>query len=99
MNTYGTILIADDNAAILTAMRYLLDSTFEQVLTTSQPDDILKIMAQQTVDLVLLDMNFTLGVNSGNEGLFWLRAIRKQHPQTPVILITAYADINLAVKD
>ena len=98
MNTYGTILIADDNAAILTAMRYLLDSTFEQVLTTSQPDDILKIMAQQTVDLVLLDMNFTLGVNSGNEGLFWLRAIRKQHPQTPVILITAYADINLAVK-
>lgn len=98
MNTYGTILIADDNAAILTAMRYLLDSIFEQVLTTSQPDDILKIMAQQTVDLVLLDMNFTLGVNSGNEGLFWLRAIRKQHPQTPVILITAYADINLAVK-
>ena len=98
MNTYGTILIADDNAAILTAMRYLLDSTFEQVLTSSQPDDILKIMAQQTVDLVLLDMNFTLGVNSGNEGLFWLRAIRKQHPQTPVILITAYADINLAVK-
>ena len=98
MNKYGTILIVDDNAAILTAMRYLLDGTFEQVLTTTNPDDILKLMAQQTIDIVVLDMNFTLGVNNGNEGLFWLRTIRKQHPQTPVVLLTAYADINLAVK-
>ena len=98
MNKYGTILIVDDNTSILTAMRYLLDSTFEQVLTTTQPDDIRKLMAQQAIDIVLLDMNFTLGVNSGNEGLFWLRSIRKQHPQTPVVFMTAYADINLAVK-
>ena len=98
MNKYGTILIADDNDAILTAMRYLLEGVFAQVLTTTSPDDILKMMAQQPVDIVLLDMNFTLGVNTGNEGLFWLRAIRKQHPQTPVVLLTAYADINLAVK-
>jgi len=98
MNKYGTILIADDNAAILTAMRYLLDSIFEQVLTTTKPDEILKLMVQQPVDIVVLDMNFTLGVNSGSEGLFWLRAIRKQHPQTPVVLLTAYADVDLAVK-
>ena len=98
MKKYGTILIVDDNAAVLTAMRYLLDSTFEQILTTSQPNEILKIMAQQPVDMVLLDMNFTLGVNSGNEGLFWLRTIRKHHPQTPVVLLTAYADVSLAVK-
>lgn len=98
MKNYGTILIVDDNTAILTAMRYLLDSTFEKVLTTSKPDEILKIMAQQPIDIVLLDMNFTLGVNNGNEGLFWLRTIRKQHPQTPVVLLTAYADVNLAVK-
>lgn len=98
MNKYGTILIVDDNAAILTAMRYLLVGTFEQVLTSTNPDDILKLMAQQTVDIVVLDMNFTLGVNNGNEGLFWLRTIRKQHPETPVVLLTAYADINLAVK-
>ena len=88
MNKYGTILIVDDNAAILTAMRYLLDATFEQILTTTNPEDILKLMAQQAVDLVVLDMNFTLGVNNGNEGLFWLRTIRKQHPQTPVVFIT-----------
>ncbi len=98
MNKYGTILIVDDNTAILTAMHYLLDGIFEQVLTTTKPDDILKLMAQQTIDIVVLDMNFTLGVNTGSEGIFWLRTIRKQHPQTPVVLLTAYADINLAVK-
>ena len=98
MNNYGTILIVDDNTSILTAMQYLLEGTFECILTLTQPDDILKTMAQEEVDMVLLDMNFTLGVNSGQEGLFWLRAIRKQHPQTPVILLTAYADVSLAVK-
>ena len=98
MSKYGTILIVDDNAAILTAMRYLLDDTFENVLTLERPDDILKLMTQQSIDIVLLDMNFTLGVNSGQEGLFWIRTIRKQHPETPVVLLTAYADVSLAVK-
>ncbi len=98
MKKYGTILVVDDNAAVLTAMRYLLDFAFEQILTTTNPDDMLKLMAQQPIDIVLLDMNFTLGVNSGNEGLFWLRTIRKHHPQTPVVLLTAYADVSLAVK-
>ena len=98
MNRYGTILTVDDNPSILTAMRYLLEGTFERILTLEKPDDILKTMAQEEIDIVLLDMNFTLGVNSGQEGLFWLRAIRKQHPQTPVVLLTAYADVSLAVK-
>lgn len=98
MNNYGTILVVDDNPSILTAMRYLLDGIFERILTLSKPDDVLKTMAQEDICLVLLDMNFTLGVNSGQEGLFWLRAIRKQHPQTPVVLLTAYADVELAVK-
>ena len=98
MNTYGTILVADDNAAILTAMKYLLADAFGQVLTISQPDDILKLMAQQPIDMVLLDMNFSSGVNSGQEGIFWLRAIKKRHPDVPVVLLTAYADLSLAVK-
>jgi DNA-binding NtrC family response regulator len=98
MNKYGTILIVDDNTSILTAMRYLLDGVFERVLTLSQPDDIMKTMAQEEIDIVLLDMNFTLGVNSGQEGLFWLRALRKHHPQVPVVLLTAYADVQLAVR-
>ena len=122
MKQYGTILIVDDNRSILTAMHYLLDSTFERVLTLEKPDEILKTMAQEEIDIVLLDMNFwnsecqesvlsdgrvvtkvtqrniSLGVNSGQEGLFWLRTIRKHHPQTPVVLLTAYADVSLAVK-
>lgn len=98
MKQYGTILVVDDNTAILTAMKYLLDNIFEEVLTTTNPDDVLKIMVQKSVDIVLLDMNFSLGVNNGQEGLFWLRVIRKQHPQTPVVLLTAYADVSLAVK-
>ena len=98
MKQYGTILIVDDNTSILTAMRYLLDGVFQNILTLENPDDILKLMAQQPVELVVLDMNFTLGVNSGQDGLFWLRTIRKQHPQTPVVLLTAYADVSLAVK-
>jgi DNA-binding NtrC family response regulator len=90
--------VADDNAAILTAMKYLLADAFDQVLTTAQPDDIMKLMAQQPIDMVLLDMNFSSGVNSGQEGIFWLRAIKKRHPDVPVVLLTAYADIALAVK-
>lgn len=98
MNNYGTILVVDDNASILTAMRYLLEGVFRHVLTLESPELLLKTMAQNKIDMVLLDMNFTLGVNSGQEGLLWLRTIRKQHPQTPVVLLTAYADVSLAVK-
>ena len=98
MNNYGTILIVDDNPAILTALRLCLDTTFERIVTLERPDDILKTLAQEAVDLILLDMNFTLGVNSGQEGLLWLRTIRKHHPQLPVVLLTAYADIALAVR-
>ena len=95
---YGTILIVDDNPAILTALRLCLDSTFERIMTLERPDDILKTMAQEEISLVLLDMNFSLGVNNGQEGLLWLRTIQKHHPQVPVVLLTAYADVSLAVK-
>ena len=98
MNKYGTILIIDDNPSILTALRYCLDSTFQRIITLESPDDILVTMSQEDIDLVLLDMNFSLGVNSGQEGLLWLRTIHQRHPQTPVVLLTAYADVTLAVK-
>ena len=95
---YGTILVIDDNEAILTALRYCLSGTFQRVLTMTSPDSVLKKLSQEEVSLVLLDMNFSLGVNSGQDGLFWLRAIRKHHPELPIVLITAYADVNLAVR-
>jgi DNA-binding NtrC family response regulator len=95
---YGTILVIDDNEAILTALRYCLSSTFQRIITKSSPDSVLTILNQEVVNLVLLDMNFSIGVNTGQDGLFWLRAIRKHHPELPVVLITAYADVNLAVR-
>ena len=93
-----TILIADDNTDILTALKYCLEGTFSHIITLERPDELLKTMAQEQVDIVLLDMNFQPGVNSGQEGLLWLRTLRKHHPQTPVVLLTAYADVQLAVR-
>lgn len=93
-----TILIVDDNTAILTALKICLDGVFERIITLSTPDSILTTLQQEQVDVVLLDMNFTLGVNSGQEGLMWLRTIKKLHPDVPVVLVTAYADVKLAVR-
>jgi len=98
MSKYNSILIVDDNRAILTALRYCLENTFEHIITIDNPDNIIMRMSESAFDAVILDMNFSMGVNSGQEGLFWLRAIKKAHPLTPVILLTAYADVNLAVK-
>ena len=98
MEKYGTILIVDDNPSILTALRYCLDTMFERIVTLERPDDILKTMAQEEVDIVVLDMNFTIGVNNGMEGLMWLRTVRHRHPHVPVVLLTAYADVSLAVR-
>ena len=98
MQNYGKILVIDDNEAILTALKYCLSGTFEQVMTLTSPDTVIALLGQEEVDIILLDMNFTLGVNSGQDGLFWLQAIRKHHPEIPVVLITAYADVSLAVR-
>ena len=98
MQNYGTILVIDDNEAILTALKYCLSSTFEKVMTLTSPDSVISLLEQNEINIILLDMNFTLGVNSGQDGLFWLQAIRKHHPEIPVVLITAYADVSLAVR-
>lgn len=96
---YKTIVVVDDNSAILTALKICLAMDFERIVTLSSPDTLVATLAkEENVDAVLLDMNFSLGVNSGQDGLFWLRAIKKLYPNTPVVLITAYADVQLAVK-
>ena len=95
---YSTIVVVDDNSAILTALKICLAAEFEHVVTLTSPDMLVATLAnEQNVDAVLLDMNFSLGVNTGQDGLFWLRTIKKLHPNTPVVLITAYADVQLAV--
>lgn len=98
MNQYNTILVVDDNVAILTAAKICLAGVFDRVLTLSTPENILTTLLQERVDVIMLDMNFSLGVNSGQEGMMWLQAIHKRHPDIPIVLITAYADVKLAVR-
>ena len=98
MTKQGTILVVDDNKGILAAVQLLLGTCFEQVITLSNPNQILNTLRENPVDLVLLDMNFSAGINNGNEGLFWLSEIHKTDASIPVVLFTAYADIDLAVR-
>lgn len=98
ISNYKTLLVIDDNPAILTAVKIAMTSIFERVITLSAPDGVMTLLNQEPVDVILLDMNFTLGVNSGQDGLLWLRSIHKLHPGIPVVLITAYADVQLAVR-
>lgn len=93
----GTILIVDDNRNILTTVRMLLEPVFANIITIANPNSIPAKLREEHPDVVLLDMNFSSGINSGNEGLYWLREIKSLCPKTEVVLFTAYADIQLAV--
>ena len=95
---YGTVLVIDDNAAILTAVKICLTGVFERVVTLTSPDKALVTIAQENPAAILLDMNFSLGVNSGQEGMMWLSVIHRKFPDIPIVLITAYADVKLAVR-
>lgn len=97
MAKQGILLVVDDNRNILTSLQYLLGEYFERVITIDSPVTIPTLLNREAVDIVLLDMNFSSGINSGNEGLYWLREIKRLRPQTEVVLFMAYADINLAV--
>jgi two-component system response regulator HydG len=94
----GKILIVDDNVQILNSLRILLKNEYEEIETIKNPNLIPEKIRSNTYDIILLDMNFAAGINTGNEGIFWLREILKLDPDAIVILITAYGDINLAVQ-
>ncbi|MDD4591244.1 MAG: sigma-54 dependent transcriptional regulator [Parabacteroides sp.] len=94
----GTILIVDDNKGILAAVKMLLETRFERVITLSNPNLLIATLHKEQPDVVLLDMNFSAGINTGNEGLYWLSEIKKENASVQVVLFTAYADIDLAVK-
>lgn len=98
MTKQGTILVVDDNKGILTAVQMLLGTCFEKVITISTPNKIKSTLHDENIDVVLLDMNFSAGINTGNEGLFWLSEIKKEDASIQVVLFTAYADIDLAVR-
>lgn len=94
----GKILIVDDNRSALSALKMLLQFEFETVVTLVNPNQISSELRKNDFDVILLDMNFSAGLNTGNEGLFWLTEIKKSAPTTEVVMITAYGDVELAVK-
>ena len=96
--TPARILVIDDNVQILESLRLLLKDEFEAIDIIPKPARITEMLWRNTYDVVMLDMNFVMGETSGNEGIFWLNEIKKRDPLLPVILITAYGDIELAVK-
>ncbi|WP_304962172.1 response regulator, partial [Paramuribaculum intestinale] len=98
MKNDSHILVADDNRGVLEALELLLRRHFRQVTLIRNPAVIMSAVADGRPDVVLLDMNFTSAFNNGNEGLYWLERLRATYPQLPVVLMTAFADIPLAIK-
>ena len=98
MTKKGSLLVVDDNRAILTAVKMLAEAQFASIETIATPAALPARLREMKPDVVLLDMNFRSGVNNGGEGLFWLGETKRCCPQTEVVLFTAYADIDLAVR-
>ncbi|MEC5395572.1 sigma-54-dependent transcriptional regulator [Bergeyella sp. RCAD1439] len=94
----ATLLIADDDEDILFSAKVWLKKFFTNVLTLSSPKKIFQTMTEHEVDVILLDMNFRRGFEDGKEGLYWLHEIREINPNIPVILMTAYGEVELAVQ-
>ncbi|MDQ2180025.1 sigma-54 dependent transcriptional regulator [Marinifilum sp. D714] len=93
----GNILIVDDHKRIRISLQMLLQDEFDTVNVLSNPKSLLSELQDNSYDIILLDMNFSAGVNTGNEGLFWMNEILKYDPDLAVVLLTAYGDVELAV--
>lgn len=91
------ILIVDDKQSILNSLDLFLSQHFEKVFTLKNPNQLETLLGRELIDVVLLDMNFSAGISTGNEGKYWLKKIKEIDDGIAVILITAYGDINLAV--
>jgi DNA-binding NtrC family response regulator len=93
-----SILVVDDDEDVLTAIRLLLKSKVGEVVSEKNPNNINSLLRQNKFDVIILDMNFNSIVNSGNEGIYWLNKIKEIDKEAAVILITAYGDIDLAIR-
>lgn len=94
----GSILIVDDDKDVLLAAKMFLKHHAAQIRTEHTPETIPTLLKNETYDIILLDMNFTRDVSSGHEGFSWLRKIMELDPSAVVILITAYGDVEMAVR-
>ncbi len=94
----GKILIVDDNEELLIAFRFFLSKHFDKIDTIKNPNRIHEQLRKEVYDIILLDMNFKAGVNTGNEGIYWMKEILAKDSNATIVLITAYGDVELAVK-
>ena len=94
----ASILVVDDDPDVLTAVRLLLKTEVKEVVTEKNPENLKWHLNRDHFDLILLDMNFTSSIHTGNEGLFWLNEIKKLKTDSAVVMITAYGAIDLAVR-
>jgi DNA-binding NtrC family response regulator len=92
------LLIVDDHKPVLKALTQLLEQEFDEVTTIANPNQIPNLVGKENFEVILLDMNFSTGINTGNEGIYWLNRILKIDPLAIVVMITAYGDVELAVK-
>jgi DNA-binding NtrC family response regulator len=93
-----SILVIDDDPDVLIAVRLLLKTEVKKVVTEKNPENLPSLLRENSFDLVLLDMNFKSSINTGNEGIYWLKRIKELNKEVSVIMITAYGDIDLAVR-
>ncbi len=93
-----SVLAVDDDTDVLIAVRMLLKNEVQKIVVEKNPENIPALLKDQHFDLLLLDMNFKSSINTGNEGLYWLKRVKTLKPFLQVVMITAYADIDLAVR-
>ncbi len=98
IKTQGNILVVDDDKDVLLSAQMILKREFTSVRCLSNPSELTSELAASSPDLVLLDMNFTRGITSGDEGLYWLQKIKETDSAIQVVMSTAYGEIDLAVK-
>ena len=96
--TDASILIVDDNEEVLIALKMYLSKYFTHIQTEKNQNLIPAQIEKRDYDAIILDMNFSAGVNTGNEGIFWMKKIHAFNPDSMVIMLTAYGDVELAVK-
>lgn len=94
----ASILVVDDDVDVLTAVRLLLKPEVKEIVTEKNPENLRSLLGKHAFDVILLDMNFNASINTGNEGIFWLKKIKELRSAAAVIMITAYGDIDLAIR-
>lgn len=94
----GNLLVVDDKKDVLSALQLFLQSEFNEIICLNSPNQIISTLQKNVIDVVLLDMNFTAGVNTGNEGIYWLNEIKKHDSTIEVVMFTAFGGVELAVK-